>query len=76
MSDAEDSDNEDAEADKAAAREKVITLKNTLSKLKDNVLKEAAAAKQAARVSSTSDSSSQNTKKITNWIKSIAAKVP
>ena len=38
VSDAEDSDNDDAEADKAAAREKVISLKNTLSKLKDNVL--------------------------------------
>jgi hypothetical protein len=38
VSDAEESDNDDAEADKAAAREKVISLKNTLSKLKDNVL--------------------------------------
>jgi len=45
VSDAEESDNDDAEADKAAAREKVISLKNTLSKLKDNVLQEAAAAK-------------------------------
>jgi hypothetical protein len=47
VSDAEDSDASDAEAeaDKAAAREKVISLKNTLSKLKDNVLQEAAAAK-------------------------------
>ena len=56
MSDAEESDNDDAEADKAAAREKVISLKNTLSKLKDNVLQEAAAAKQAAKISTTSDS--------------------
>lgn len=57
VSDAEDSDNDEAEADKAAAREKVISLKNTLSKLKDNVLQEAAAAKQAATVSRSSSSS-------------------
>ena len=68
--DAEDSDNSDAESDKEAAREKVIALKNTLGKLKDNVLREAAAAKEAAKLTSSSTSSSSgNTKKITNWIK-------
>ena len=67
--DAEDSDNSDAESDKAEAREKVIALKSTLSKLKDNVLREAAAAKEAAKLNVSSSTTSGNTKKITNWIK-------
>lgn len=56
MEDAEDSDASDHEiaSDKDAAKEKVIALKNTLSKLKDNVIKEAAAAKTAAIHSNTS----------------------
>ena len=47
VEEAEDSDNDESEiaSDKDAAKEKVIALKNTLSKLKDNVIKEAAAAK-------------------------------
>ena len=49
--DAEDSDNSEADDDKQSAREKVIALKNTLGKLKDNVLREAAAAKEAANLS-------------------------
>ena len=54
-----------------------MALKNTLSKLKDNVVKEAAAAKAAAISSSVSEETQgQNTKKITNWIKQIASKVP
>ena len=51
LEDAEDSDASDDEiaSDKDAAKEKVIALKKTLSKLKDNVIKEAAAAKEAAK---------------------------
>ena len=72
VEEAEDSDNDESEiaSDKDAAKEKVIALKNTLSKLKDNVIKEAAAAKQAAITSSAStETQGTNTKKITNWIK-------
>ena len=57
VDDAEDSSNDEDEVatDKDAAKEKVMALKNTLSKLKDNVVKEAAAAKSAAIHSSVSE---------------------
>ena len=60
------------DADKEEARKKIMELKGTLQNLKDQVLQEAEKAKQDELAKKPSGS----TKKISQWVKQIAKKIP